>query len=42
MYNYELKKMEEERMGKSYKGKTHACMFTMHLVKGTESAAGTQ
>ena len=37
MYDYELKKMEEKRTGKSYKGKTHACMFTMHLVKGTES-----
>lgn len=29
--------MEEKRMGKSYKGKIHACIFTVHLVKGVES-----
>lgn len=29
-------------MGKLQKEKTHACIFTMNLVKGTESYMGIQ
>ena len=29
-------------MGKSYKGKIHACIFTVHLVKGVESDRNTE
>lgn len=35
-------KMEEEKMGKLQKEKAQACIFTMNLVKGTESDVGIQ
>lgn len=34
--------MEEEKMGKLQKEKAQAYIFTMNLVKGTESDVGIQ